>query len=41
MFLQQLRESGIKLNPAKCNLFKREVKYLGQPISKDGFHLDP
>ena len=40
-FLQQLRESGIKLNPAKCNFFKREVIYLGQPISKDGYHQDP
>ena len=40
-FLQQLRESGIKLNPAKCNFFKSEVIYLGQPISKDGYHQDP
>ena len=40
-FLQQLRESGIKLNAAKCNFFKREVIYLGQPISKDGYHQDP
>ena len=40
-FLQQLRESGIKLNTAKCNFFKREVIYLGQPISKDGYHQDP
>ena len=40
-FLQQLRESGIKLNPAKCNFFKREMIYLGQPISKDGYYQDP
>ena len=40
-FLQQLKESGIKLNPAKCNFFKREVGHLDQPISKDGYHHDP
>ena len=40
MFLQRLRESGIKSNPAKCDVFKREVIYQGGPISKDGHQPD-
>ena len=32
---------GIKLNAKKCHFFKREVKYLGCSISKDGHRSDP
>ncbi|KAF6216167.1 hypothetical protein GE061_000506 [Apolygus lucorum] len=36
-----LREAGIKLNPKKCKLFRREVGYLGVVVSKDGITTDP
>lgn len=39
--LQRLREHGVKLKPKKCNLFKREVSFLGRIISKDGYRIDP
>ena len=38
--LQRLGEHGIKLNPEKCVWFKREVKYLGHVLSKDGYRID-
>ena len=39
--LQCLRKKGVKLNLGKCNLFKREVKYLGRLISECGYRPDP
>jgi hypothetical protein len=36
-----LKKKGIKLNPRKCSFFKREVKYLGRLISKDGYRPGP
>ena len=39
--LKRLKEKGIKLNAKKCHFFKREVKYLGCSISKDGHRSDP
>ena len=39
--LRNLRERGVKLNPIKCCLFKREVKYLGRFISAEGYRPDP
>ena len=39
--LKRLRENGVKLRPSKCNLFKREVNYLGRIVSEDGCRLDP
>ena len=38
--LQRLGEHGIKLNPEKCVWFKREVKFLGHVLSKDGYRID-
>ena len=35
------RCAGLKLNPKKCNLFRREVTYLGHVISADGVVTDP
>ena len=40
-FCNSWEKVELKLNPAKCNFFKSEVIYLGQPISKDGYHQDP
>ena len=39
--LQCLKKKGIKLNLGKCNFFKKEVRYLGRLISKDGYRADP
>ena len=39
--LKRPKEKGIKLNAKKCHFFKREVKYLGRLISKDGYRADP
>ena len=34
-------QHGIKLKPAKCHLLKREVKYLGHLVSRNGVAVDP
>ena len=39
--LNCLRKKGIKLNLGKCQLFKREVKYLGRLVSEKGYGPDP
>ena len=33
--------AGMKLNLAKCNLFQKEVEYLGHLVSKDGIRMIP
>ena len=37
----RLRDAGLKLKPSKCNLFRREVQYLGHVVSKRGVEPDP
>jgi hypothetical protein len=38
---QRLRETNLKLNPEKCQLFRREVRYLGHIVSALGVTTDP
>jgi len=37
--LDRLRDVGLKAKPSKCELFKPEIKFLGQMVSVDG--IDP
>ena len=38
---QKLEEAGLKLKAKKCNLFKKEVLFLGYRVSGDGIQTDP
>ncbi|KAL2083788.1 hypothetical protein ACEWY4_021561 [Coilia grayii] len=38
---RRLEAHGLKLQPAKCSLFQRSVKYLGHVVSKGGMSTDP
>ena len=38
---ERLAEYNLKLNPKKCKLFRRQVKYLGHIVSCDGVSVDP
>ncbi|XP_065068251.1 uncharacterized protein LOC135693652 [Rhopilema esculentum] len=39
--LRRLKENGIKLKAEKCDMFKKEVVYLGRIVSEDGYRIDP
>lgn len=41
LIFTKLLQAGIKLAPAKCELFKEKLLYLGHIIDKKGFHPDP
>ena len=36
-----MRAAGLKLKPSKCDLFRKEIKYLGHVVSKEGVSTDP
>jgi hypothetical protein len=38
---QRLREVHLKLNPEKCQLFLKQVRYLGHIISPSGIIMNP
>lgn len=39
--LRRMREHGIKLRPKKCELFKKQVRYVGRLVSGEGVQVDP
>lgn len=39
--LCKMRQHGIKLCPAKCELFKKQIRYLGMLVSGEGVQIDP
>src|SRR5688572_12705807 len=41
MVFKRLREVKLKIKPSKCEFFKKELKFLGYRVSKDGIHTDP
>ena len=38
---QRLRQAGLKLNPRKCHLFQKSVRYLEHVVSESGIAVDP
>ena len=39
--LNQLKSAGLKLKPRKCQLFAKEVEFLGHMITSEGIKTDP
>ncbi|KAL6468412.1 hypothetical protein MHYP_G00240890 [Metynnis hypsauchen] len=39
--LRVLQSHGVKLRPTKCELFRREVRYVGRLVSAEGVRIDP
>lgn len=39
--LRALQRHGVKLRAAKCELFKKEVRYVGRLVSAEGVRIDP
>lgn len=39
--LRALQNHGVKLGPTKCDLFKREVRYVARFVSAEGVCIDP
>lgn len=41
LVFERLRAANLKLNPKKCNLFRKRVNYLGHVVSDEGISVDP
>ena len=41
ILFKRLRESGFKLKPRKCKMFRKQVQFLGRVVSEQGYTLDP
>ena len=39
--LRALQHHGVKLRPTKCELFKKEIRYVGRLVSAEGVRIDP
>ena len=38
---QRFKDANLKLKAAKCNLFQKEVAFLGHVVSEEGIKCDP
>ena len=38
--LERIQKAGLRVNPEKCNLLRKEVKFLGHVIDKEGIRTD-
>lgn len=38
---ERFSQTGLKLKPKKCQLFRKEVEFLGHIINENGVHTDP
>ena len=41
LVLLKLKSKGIKLKPTKCELFRNQVRYLGNLVTSEGHCIDP
>lgn len=39
--LRALQKHGVKLRPEKCEMFRKQVRYVGRLVSEKGVHIDP
>ena len=39
--LGRIEKAGLRVNPEKCHILKKEVKYLGHIINQEGIQTDP
>ena len=39
--LYKLRAAGLNLKPSKCDLFRKEINYVGHVVSNEGVSTDP
>ena len=39
--LRKIDQAGLRINPEKCHILKKEIKFLGHILNKDGIQTDP